>query len=98
MRQRVLQTVEYLCQQSRTQIYGHEFTRELYRVTDFDAVGHLVDLHAYFPVVDSDDLSFESLVVNEDVTNFVLSNRAVEVNFYEVAVDSGYISCFYFHY
>jgi hypothetical protein len=95
--QRVLQTVEDLRQQSRTQIYAHQLAGELYFVTDFDAVGHFVDLHAYFPVVDTDYLSFKALIVNEDVTYFILSNGAIEVYLYKVAVDSGYKSCLCFH-
>ena len=81
LRQRVLQTVKYLGQQSRTQIYGHELAGELYRVADLDAVCHLVDLHAYLPVVDTYDLSLEAFISNEDVTNFILSNGAIEINF-----------------
>ena len=89
--------VEYLCQQSRTQIYAHQLAGKLYRVTDLDAVRHLVDLHAYFPVVDTDYLALKALIINEDVTNFILANGAIEINFDKVSVDSGYISCFYLH-
>ncbi len=96
-RQRVLQTVINLCQQSRTQIYAHQLSGELYRITYLDAVGHFVDLHTYFPVIDTDYLALEALIINEDVTNFILANGAIEFDLDKVTVDSGYISCFCFH-
>ena len=86
---------EYNASANRGSCY--QLCRRGYRVTDLDAVGHLVDLHTYFPVIDTYDLSFEALIINEDITYFILSNGAIEVYLNKVSVDSGYISCLCFH-
>ena len=97
LRQRILQTVKHLGQKSRSQIHAHEFSGEFHRVPHLDAVRHLVDLHTHDPVVDPDDLALQALALNKNVTHLILADRTIEINIDQVAVDSGYKSCFCFH-
>ena len=74
IRKRILQTVEHLSQKTRPQFYAHLLTGKFHRIPHFDAVGHLINLHAGNSLIDSDDFCLETFPLNENIANFILVN------------------------
>ena len=96
-RKRILKSVVDLGEKSRSELYAHQFARELDLVPHLDSVRHLVDLHAGLASVDPDDLSLEPRSARVDESDLVLGDGPVENNSDKVSVHTGHMSNVFSH-
>ena len=91
-RQRVLKSVIYLSQKTRSKPYSKHFTGKLYFVSCFNAFCHFINLHLGNISANTDNFAFKLFIFYIYIADFIHSNVSVKFDRNHVTINSDYFS------